>query len=100
MTNPTMPIADLVISGATVVTDTASFDAEVAVKDGQILAEGEKRERPPARETFDAPGLRLLPGAIDVLVHSGEPGYTHKGDGKTGTAAAAKGGTTTVFEMP
>src|SRR5262249_15874923 len=100
MTNPTMPIADLVISGATVVTDTASFDAEVAIKDGQILAIGEKRAMPSARETFDATGLHLLPGAIDVHVHFREPGYTHKEDWQTGTAAAAMGGVTTVFEMP
>src|SRR6266576_930506 len=98
MTNPT--IADLVISGATVVTDATSFDAGVAIKDGQILAIGEKRAMPTARETFDATGLHLLPGAIDVHVHFREPGYTHKEDWQTGTAAAAMGGVTTVFEMP
>jgi dihydroorotase len=100
MTNPSMPIADLVISGATVVTDTTAFDAAVAIKDGQILAIGETRAMPRARETFDASGLHLLPGAIDVHVHFREPGYTHKEDWQTGTAAAAMGGVTTVFEMP
>jgi dihydroorotase len=55
---------------------------------------------PTARETFDATGLHLLPGAIDVHVHFREPGYTHKEDWQTGTAAAAMGGVTTVFEMP
>jgi len=100
MTNPTTPIADLVILGARVVTDTASFDAGVAIKDGQILAIGEKRAMPTARETFDATDLHLLPGAIDVHVHFREPGYTHKEDWQTGTAAAAMGGVTTVFEMP
>ena len=98
MTNPT--IADLVISGATVVTDATSFDAAVAIKDGRILAIGEERALPSARETFDASGLHLLPGAIDVHVHFREPGYTHKEDWQTGTAAAAMGGVTTVFEMP
>ena len=98
MTNPT--IADLVISGATVVTDEASFDAAVAIKDGRILAIGEERALPSARETFDATGLYLLPGAVDVHVHFREPGYTHKEDWQTGTAAAAMGGVTTVFEMP
>jgi len=33
-------------------------------------------------------------------VHYREPGYTHKEDWGTGTAAAAMGGVTTVFEMP
>jgi dihydroorotase len=55
---------------------------------------------PPSRETFDATGLYLLPGAIDSHVHFREPGYTHKEDWETGTAAAACGGVTTVFEMP
>src|SRR5271166_1916433 len=100
MTDPTRPVADLVISGATVVTDTASFDAAVAIRDGQILAIGDKHAMPSARETFDAGGLHLLPGAIDVHVHFREPGYTHKEDWQTGTAAAAMGGVTTVFEMP
>ena len=45
-------------------------------------------------------GLHLLPGAIDAHVHFREPGYTHKEDWRTGTAAAAMGGVTTVFEMP
>ena len=45
-------------------------------------------------------GLHVLPGAIDVHVHFREPGYTHKEDFGTGTAAAACGGVTTVFEMP
>src|SRR6516164_2263590 len=97
MSNPAAPPADLVISGATVVTDTSSFDASVAIKDGRILAVGEHAAMPSARETFDASGLHLLPGAIDVHVHFREPGYTHKEDWQT---AAAAGGVTTVFEMP
>src|SRR5437870_5093270 len=98
MTNPT--IANLVISGATIVTDTAAFAGAVAIKDGKIMAVGEARAMPAARETFNASGLHLLPGAIDVHVHFREPGYTHKEDWQTGTAAAAMGGVTTVFEMP
>src|SRR6516165_2977539 len=100
MSNPAAPLADLVISGATVVTDTSSFDASVAIRGGRILAVGEHAAMPSARETFDASGLHLLPGAIDVHVHFREPGYTYKEDWQTGTAAAAAGGVTTVFEMP
>src|SRR5260370_8049292 len=98
MTNPT--VADLVISGATVVTDEASFDAAVAIKDGKILAIGEEPTMPSARETFDARGLHLLPGAIDVHVHFREPGYTHKEDWQTGTAPAAMGEVTPLFQLP
>src|SRR5499427_6591359 len=94
------PVADLVISGATVVSDTAAFKASVAVSNGTILAIGDAAAMPATREVLDATGLHLLPGAIDVHVHFREPGYTHKEDWQTGTAAAAMGGVTTVFEMP
>ena len=55
---------------------------------------------PQARETLDAAGLHVLPGAIDVHVHFRDPGYPHKEDFASGTAAAAFGGVTTVFDMP
>ena len=92
--------ADLVITGGTVVTDTAAFEAAVAIRDGRIAAVGAADAMPPAREVLDATGLHVLPGAIDAHVHFREPGYTHKEDWNTGTAAAAMGGVTTVFEMP
>ncbi len=92
--------ADLIIQNATVVSDSASFLASVAIKDGNILAVGDASAMPAAVEVLDAAGLHVLPGAIDAHVHFREPGYTHKEDWGTGTAAAAMGGVTTVFEMP
>jgi carbamoyl-phosphate synthase/aspartate carbamoyltransferase/dihydroorotase len=41
-----------------------------------------------------------LPGLIDAHVHLREPGYTHKEDFFTGTAAALAGGVTVVLDMP
>lgn len=92
--------ADLIISGGTVVSPDTAAPASIAIKDGVIVAVGAADAMPPARETFDAKGLHVLPGAIDVHVHFREPGYTHKENWGTGTAAAACGGVTTVFEMP
>src|SRR5215468_420556 len=100
MSNSQASVADLVISGATVVSDTAVFKASVAISNGSVLTIGDAGAMPAARELLDATGLHLLPGAIDVHVHFREPGYTHKEDWQTGTAAAAMGGVTTVFEMP
>ncbi len=91
---------DLLIHGGTVVSGEASVKADVAVKDGLVMAVGAPGTLPAGRESLDATGLHVLPGAIDVHVHFREPGYTHKEDWETGTAAAAMGGTTTVFEMP
>lgn len=42
----------------------------------------------------------LLPGLVDSHVHFNEPGRTQWEGFATGTAAAAKGGVTTVVEMP
>ncbi len=95
-----MTSADLVIRNGTVVTDSTTFPASVAISNGTILAIGADDAMPTARDTLDATGLHVLPGAIDVHVHFREPGYTHKEDWETGTAAAACGGVTTVFEMP
>jgi dihydroorotase len=92
--------ADLVIAGGTVVTESAAFPASLAIAEGRIVAIGEEGAMPAAAERLDAAGLHVLPGAIDVHVHLREPGYTHKEDWATGTAAAACGGVTTIFDMP
>lgn len=45
-------------------------------------------------------GALVLPGAIDGHVHFDDPGYTHREDFASGTAAAAAGGVTCVVDMP
>ncbi|MEM8664377.1 MAG: dihydroorotase family protein [Pseudomonadota bacterium] len=95
-----MAEADLVIANGTVATETAVFQASIAVRDGAIVAVGAAADMPPATEIIDATGLHVLPGVIDVHVHFREPGMDHKEDWATGTRAAAMGGVTTVFEMP
>ncbi len=92
--------ADLVINNGIVVTAGNAFPASVAIKGERILSIGDASGMPPALEVLDAAGLHILPGAIDVHVHFRDPGYPHKEDWETGTAAAAFGGVTTVFDMP
>jgi dihydroorotase len=92
--------ADLLINNGLVVTPDSVFPASVAVKDGKIIAVGSADAMPSAAESMDATGLHVLPGAIDVHVHFRDPGYPHKEDWASGTAAAAFGGVTTVFDMP
>ncbi|MBD8664245.1 dihydroorotase family protein [Rhizobium sp. CFBP 8752] len=93
-------IADLVIHGGTIVSPDAEYQASVAIKDGMILAIGKRQAMPQASDYLDATGLHILPGAIDVHVHFRDPGYPQKEDFASGTAAAAFGGVTTVFDMP
>ena len=42
----------------------------------------------------------ILPAGIDLHVHFRDPGFTHKEDFSTGSAAAAFGGISCVFDMP
>ena len=93
-------MADLVIHNGTVVSSDAAIPASVAIKDGAVLAIGAREAMPAAQETLDAAGLHVLPGAIDDHVHFRDPGYPHKEDFASGTAGAAFGGVTTVFDMP
>ena len=51
-------------------------------------------------EVIDASGKIVSHGFIDMHVHLREPGFEHKETIKTGTAAAAKGGFTTICPMP
>lgn len=51
-------------------------------------------------DVIDANGKLLIPGLVDVHVHLREPGGETKETIKTGTAAAAAGGFTTICAMP
>ncbi len=68
---------------------------------GETIAEiGPALEALEGEETLDASGLELYPGAIDPHVHFDEPGFTHREDFFHGSSAAARGGVTTVIDMP
>ncbi len=53
-----------------------------------------------ADEVIDIRGNIIIPGVIDSHVHFREPGLTHKEDFLSGSIAAAKGGVTTILDMP
>ena len=69
----------------------------IAVEGGRIAAAGEPR---PGDRVVDLGGRHLVPGLVDVHVHLREPGFPQKETIATGTAAAARGGYTTVCSMP
>ena len=89
---------DLLIKGGTIVTAKESFAADVAVKDGKIVAIG--KDLPfEAEKVVDASGRLVLPGALDVHTHMAMPfGGTVSADSYlSGTRAAACGGVTTIL---
>ena len=72
-----------------------------------VLLEGEKIMQvaagiapPPGAEVFDARGLLVAPGFIDLHCHLREPGFEISETIETGTRAAARGGFTAVCPMP
>ncbi|WP_418991929.1 dihydroorotase [Alistipes sp.] len=69
----------------------------LAVERGRVV-----RAEAPAEtdRVVDLKGLHLVPGLVDVHVHLREPGFSEKETIATGTAAAARGGYTTVCAMP
>ncbi|WP_374382972.1 dihydroorotase [Dongia sp.] len=90
---------DLVLRGGEVATPNGVERIDVGVRGSRIAALG-LLGADLAAETIDATGLTILPGVIDTQVHFREPGLTHKEDLASGTAGAALGGVTAIFEMP
>ena len=91
---------DTAIRGGLLISASGRRQADIAISDGRIAAILEPGEDLIADEVIDATGLAVLPGVIDVHEHHRDPGYTHKEDITTGTAAAAAGGVTTAIAMP
>jgi dihydroorotase len=72
---------------------------DVLLTDGLISAVGKDLDKTGA-EVFDATGLVIAPGFIDMHVHLREPGFEHAETIETGARAAAAGGFTSVCCMP
>ena len=94
----------LLLSGGRVIDPSRRFDAtaDVLLVDGKIVAVGKALDSqlPPGGERIDVTGLVVCPGLIDLHVHLREPGQSSKESIATGTAAAARGGFTSVVAMP
>jgi dihydroorotase len=72
---------------------------DILIENGKITRIG-KRLNIKAKKVFDASGLTVVPGLIDMHVHVREPGREDKETIETVSAAAAAGGFTTIMAMP
>jgi dihydroorotase len=75
---------------------------DILIDGGKIaeVAEPGRLGTVPGREVFDAAGLIVAPGFIDLHAHLREPGQESSETIETGTRAAARGGFTAVCSMP
>src|SRR5438445_5491736 len=74
---------------------------DIMLRDGRVAEVAPPNKiRGGAEEEFDARGLIVAPGFIDLHVHLREPGQGYKETIPSGTAAAAAGGFTSVCTMP
>ena len=89
---------DILIRGGDVLTVSGLERGDVLMRGGAIAALGRDLEAGSAR-VVDASGLLVAPGLVDIHCHLREPGYEHKEDIASGTAAAAAGGFTSVCCM-
>jgi dihydroorotase len=95
----------LLIKNGRVLDPATRRDAALDVLlDGERIAEvaaaGTLSERAQNAEVFDAAGLIVAPGFIDIHVHLREPGQENSETIETGTRSAARGGFTAVCCMP
>lgn len=92
---------EVVIRGERVLTTAGFQPREVAIESGKIVAMEPLGNGLEAETVIDlAPEEVLLPGLVDTHVHINEPGRTEWEGFDSATRAAAKGGVTTVIDMP
>jgi dihydroorotase len=72
---------------------------DIAIEDGKFVAIGERLDAA-GSDVFDATGLIVAPGFIDMHVHLREPGFEYAETIESGSRAAAAGGFTTICCMP
>jgi dihydroorotase len=95
----------LLIKNGRVLNPATNTDAALDVLlDGERIAEiaptGKLSEKANEAEIFDAAGLIVAPGFIDIHAHLREPGQENSETIETGTRSAARGGFTAVCCMP
>jgi dihydroorotase len=96
----------IVIQNGRVIDPASNTDrvADVLIADGRVVGVAPNLSASmngkPDAEVFDATGLIVAPGFIDMHVHLREPGFEHAETIESGSRAAAAGGFTSICCMP
>ena len=91
---------EYLLKNAVVMMDGTVTKGDVFVRGGRVVSVGAAVSAPSAQVFDFSNNVVVLPGFVDVHVHLREPGFSYKETMETGTAAAARGGYTTVCAMP
>src|ERR1039458_4342248 len=93
-----MPI---VIRNGRVIDPSSNTDrvADVLIVDGRVAGVAHNLSSPKA-EVFDATGMIVAPGFIDMHAHLREPGFEHAETIESGSRGAASRGFTSICCMP
>lgn len=93
--------SSLLIRNGTIIDPSQQLEArrDLLIRDGRVEAI-EESLRVKDTEVFDADGLIVAPGFIDLHVHLREPGFEYKETIESGARAAVAGGFTSVCCMP
>jgi len=91
----------LLIRNGRVVDPSQGLDQgmDLLLEGGVVAAAGERLDQPAQTKVFDAAGMVVAPGFIDLHAHLREPGFEHKETIASGSSAAVAGGFTAVCCM-
>ncbi|MDG4892425.1 dihydropyrimidinase [Mesorhizobium sp. WSM4976] len=92
---------DTIIKNGTVVTAGMESAADVGIEGGKIVAIAANLDPSLAKRVVDAKGCYVIPGGVDVHTHLDTPVFNSvtADDFRTGTIAAACGGTTSIVDF-
>src|ERR1041385_340114 len=97
-------MSSLLLTGGRIIDPSQDLDAlgDLLLRDGKVTAIGKDASSKASADAkrIDVKGLIVCPGLIDLHVHLREPGQSAKETIATGTAAAARGGFTSIVCMP
>ena len=90
----------VLIKNGRVVTAVDDYRADILIEDDKVAVIGRQLDME-ADRTIDAAGRLVIPGGIDPHTHMELPfgGTSASDDFRTGTIAAAHGGTTTIIDF-
>lgn len=94
-----MKSVDTVIKNGTIYTSRTQFEADIAIRDGKIIAIGQSEYFHKADEVIDAKGKCIIPGLWYPHCHFRDPGMTNKEDFESGHRCAAAGGVTFTIDQ-